>query len=60
MIIAFNKAKMFGSTIDLSSYTEPTEGIGVIEDLLGIRVPQIISRSVKELRRQVIKTFNKG
>lgn len=60
MIIAFRKAKKFASTIGMSSFVEPPDGIEIIEELLKIRIHLIIFNSVEELKDQVHKTYEKG
>ena len=60
LIIAFKKAKEFGSIIGLSSFAESTDGIPLIEELLGIRVHQMIFDSIDNLESQVQKAFMDG
>jgi len=60
MMIAFKKAKTFGSHIGLTSFSEPTDGIDFIEEILGIKIHQIIFENFAEMETGVNEAFNQG
>ena len=49
LITTFLKAREYGREIGLTSFSEPIDGIDVIENLLDIKVHQLIFNSGKEL-----------
>jgi hypothetical protein len=60
MMIAFKKAKAFGSHIGLTSFSEPTDGIDFIEEILNIKIHQIIFENFAEMETGVNEAFNQG
>jgi propionate catabolism operon transcriptional regulator len=60
MMIAFKKAKAFGSHIGLTSFSEPTDGIDFIEEILDIKIHQIIFENFAEMETGVNEAFNQG
>jgi propionate catabolism operon transcriptional regulator len=60
LLVAFQKAREFGRDIGLTSYERPTDGVDVIEELLGVRVRQLIFNSVLELKQAVHAAWDQG
>jgi propionate catabolism operon transcriptional regulator len=60
MMVAFKKAKAFGSHIGLTSFSEPTDGIDFIEEILDIKIHQIIFENFAEMETGVNEAFNQG
>ena len=60
MMIAFKKANAFGSHIGLTSFAEPTDGMDFIEEILGIKIHQIIFNDFAEMETGVNEAFNQG
>ncbi|MCG8563982.1 MAG: sigma 54-interacting transcriptional regulator [Desulfobacterales bacterium] len=60
LIIAFKKARAFGSTVALSSFSRPTEGIDLIQELLDIRIHPLVFNTVDELKAGVHRAWDQG
>ncbi len=57
---ALIKAKEFGSYIGLTSFAEPTDGIEIFEDLLSIKIRQIVFNTTQELTDGISKAVDDG
>ncbi|MEW6410812.1 MAG: PrpR N-terminal domain-containing protein, partial [Nitrospirota bacterium] len=60
MLRALIKAKDYGSNIGLVSFSIPIDGIEVFEDLLSIKIHQIVYSTTEELRDGISKAVNEG
>ena len=57
---ALIKAKDYGSKIGLASFSTPIDGIDIFEDLLSIKIDQIIYSTTKELMNGISKAVDEG
>jgi len=57
---ALMKGRDFGSYIALTSFARPTDGIEVFEELLSIRVRQLIFKTTEELVKEITEAVHEG
>jgi len=57
---ALMRAKEYGSHIGLESFAIPTDGIEIFEDLLSIKIRQIVYSTTEELTNGITKAVNDG
>lgn len=57
---ALIKAKEYGSNLGLVSFSIPIDGIEIFEDLLSIKIHQIVYSTTEELREGISKAVNEG
>jgi propionate catabolism operon transcriptional regulator len=57
---ALIKAKDYGSDIALTSFASPTYGVEVFEELLSIKIKQIIFKTTEELIRGITEAIKEG
>jgi len=57
---ALIKAKEFGQYIGLTSFAEPTHGIEIFEELLSIKIRQIVFNTTQELIDGISKAVDDG
>ena len=60
LIVAFRKAQTIDDQIGLSSFGSATDGMDLIEELLQVKIHQIVFNSVPELERQVKAAYDGG
>ncbi|MDZ7695956.1 MAG: sigma 54-interacting transcriptional regulator [Deltaproteobacteria bacterium] len=60
LILAFMKAREYGREIGLTSFSKPIDGIDIIENLLDIKVHQLIFNSGKDLEEAVYSAYCKN
>ena len=60
MMEAFIKARQYDTRIGLTSFTGPTDGIDLIEEILGIKVRQIVHHTTAQLEQGVRDAFAEG
>lgn len=60
MMEAFIKARQFDTRIGLTSFNGPTDGIDRIEEILGIKVRQIVHHTTAQLEQGVYDAFAEG
>jgi len=57
---ALIKAKDYGSDIALTSFASPTYGVEIFEELLSIKIKQIIFKATEELIRGITEAVKEG
>lgn len=60
IVRALIKAKKYGSYIGLTSFATPTDGIEIFEDLLSIKIRQIVFNTTEELINGISVAFDEG
>lgn len=60
IVRALIKAKNYGSYIGLTSFATPTDGIEIFEELLSIKIRQIVFNTTEELINGISGAFDEG
>ena len=60
IVRALIKAKNYGSYIGLTSFATPTDGIEIFEELLSIKIRQIVFNTTEELINGISVAFDEG
>lgn len=60
IVRALIKAKNYGSYIALTSFATPTDGIEIFEELLSIKIRQIVFNTTEELINGISGAFDEG
>lgn len=60
IVRALIKAKNYGSYIGLTSFATPTDGIEIFEDLLSVKIRQIVFKTTEDLINGISGAFDEG